>query len=316
MITADAPLTRRHHLLELFSQARQRGVRFARISEVDQLVAERTAAWFLKHDVHGLRLESLLEFAQAEKDIGVFATYLFMDGNHPVTQRHYTFDAQVQAMRRIQAMGHEVGLHIDPLHLIHDRHLPLRSAIVEIFNRFAAEGISFNIGNAHGNTKFNIRDRNGHSSLFEFFEELGRQRDFPVLANLGDEAATLVRSNRVSITDLGFVYWADMPMWSHRNRYIVTHYLSDNMLDKQGTLKVATLPDTVGRYKLLDWHPPTARLAAPVREVVACEPSDDAAPSMPIGAFNVAFDGPECRDWFSRLAGQPVLVLIHPEHYC
>ena len=284
-----------------------------RISDVDRHLKDSKAATFLKHDVHGLALEALIDFAGAQRDAGVLGSYFFMPPDHPVTKRHYSFQRQVAAMHELRGMGHELGLHLDPIELIHETKGSLRQSIHDVLARFAREGIQLPIGNTHGNTAHPMRDQNGHTSAFEFFQELGRQGDYPDLANLPVENAQLIRDHRCSVVDLGFTHWADMPMWSQRHRHIVTHFVSDNLLGKDGTLKFATLPDTNGRYKLMDQHPPRARMPGTVREFVHC---GDADANLPIGSFNVALDEDECERWFGRLANQPVLLLIHPEHYC
>src|SRR3990170_3247886 len=83
---------------------------FARLPEIDNLIDSGKAGLFLKHDVHGLSLKSLIEFASKEKSMNIVATYFFMTPEHPLTKKYYSFKEQIRAMRVIKELGHEVGL--------------------------------------------------------------------------------------------------------------------------------------------------------------------------------------------------------------
>jgi hypothetical protein len=123
---------RRERLFALFDVAKQSGAQFSPISLVNEHVVNRRAAIFLKHDVHGLSLPELIRFARNESKRNIFGTYLFMTPDYPLTQPHYSFEEQCEAMQRIGELGHEVGLHIDPFFLIQSHHSPLGQILSDI----------------------------------------------------------------------------------------------------------------------------------------------------------------------------------------
>ncbi|MEE8585240.1 MAG: hypothetical protein V3T83_10360, partial [Acidobacteriota bacterium] len=261
---------RRSRLFRLLEAARSKGARFARVSEVDGLVERGAPAIYLKHDVHALCLHSLTEFARRERGLGILGSYFFMAPDHPLTRPCYTFAQQARAMRLIRSMGHEIGLHIDPFFLMDCLRMPLPRLLKGVLARFRDEGLQLRVGNLHGNSGFRMLDRNGFETSFDLFREVGRQPDYPVLADLPEETARLIRSSRVSLHEHGFRHWADMPMWSARHGLVVTSYLSDNYLGRRGTLRILVHGDAVARYKLADRQPPHSLAPVAARRYVPC----------------------------------------------
>jgi hypothetical protein len=303
------------NLFDLFDRARAEGIRFAKISEVDGAIAAAEPVLLLKHDVHGLSLDALLAFAAREAQMGIRGTYLFMPRDHPVTARHFDFPAQLEAMEVISELGHELGLHVDPYFQIHQKGRPFADCLREIMDEFAAGGIKLRVGNMHGNSRHKHPDRDGYGTMFDLIEEIGRQPDFPALAAVPEESAALIRANRIRARDFGFTHWGDMPVWSARNGFIVTNFMTDNQLGKQGTIEVLTRSETRAAYLLADRQPPGSRNLGSRRTGIATPAPEETA--RPVHE-RMTFDQEAPRRLCEVLTrgGLPMLFLVHPEHYC
>jgi len=319
MPTSPAPSQiRRKRLFQLLGDAEAAGTTFARLSEIDGFVEAGRPAFILKHDVHGVPLPALLEFAEAERSMGIPGTYFFMAPDHPLTRPAYDFAAQAEAMRAVVAMGHEVGAHLDPYFLMSHCGQSLADVMKDVLARFAGAGVPARFGNMHGNSRHKMPDRDGFGTSFDLFDEIGRQPDHPALAAVPEETAELIRTSRVRLRDLGFTHWADMPLWSSAYGFIVTNFVTDNRLARDGTVEILVHPETRGHYKLADRQPPGSRTPATTRALVPCPAAGDAgaATDPEPGSVVIAFGDEEFERRFRALHSHPVLFLIHPEHYC
>jgi hypothetical protein len=315
---APTPLKqqRRERLLGLFGDALRNGAIFSTVGDTDHHVSAHRAVIAIKHDVHALGLDGLIEFARQEKQLGVVATYFFMAPDHPATLPAYTYGEQSEAMREVAALGHQIGLHLDPYFLITSLGEPLAERILACQDRFAGSGINVTVGNMHGHTGHKHPDNQGYGTSFDLFDEIGRQPDYPALRDVPEASAELVRRNRTSLLKLGFTHWADMPLWSARHGYVHTGFVSDNYLGKQNLIEVLLPAETRGRYGLSAYQPPgSRRRAADARY----ENADNLAIADNTAiATKLDFDS----DAFGQLFGaartslMPAQLLIHPEFYC
>lgn len=306
---------RQERLFALLASMRQAGAAPRRLSEMDACVAEARAGLFLKHDVHGLDLDGLERFAERAAASGIFGSYFFMAPDHPLTAPHYDWPRQARSMRCLREMGHELGLHIDGYFLIDHLGEPLARLLASMLNRFEREGLTLTIGNMHGNSRHKHADLDGFGTMFDLFEELGRQPDYPALARVPEESAALIRANRVSIRDSGFTHWADMPMWSARYGFIVTNFVTDNQLGKRGTIETLVHEESINAYKLCDHQRPGSRTPAPARETIALT-APCTGPFPAAGSEHVNFDSEAIDQRLALMSPHPVLCLLHPEFYC
>ncbi len=304
---------RQDRLFELLRAMVSAGARIAPIGAVDGHVDAGEAALFLKHDVHGLDLGKLLAFARREAAEGWFGSYLFMAPDHPLTGPHYGFSEQARCMHAIRDLGHEIGLHIDPYFLMHHWRLPLARVMERLVERFAGEGIRCTVANMHGNSRHKHADLDGRGTMFDLFDELRRQPDFPELARVPPESAAIIRAERVAARDYGFTHWADMPMWSARHGFVVTHFVTDNQLGKLGTVETLVQEDFWGAYKLCDRQTPGSRTSAAARALVRVH---DEPRETSVGVETLPWASPALAERLRCLARQPTLMLVHPEFYC
>lgn len=307
--------TRRNKLFVLLRSGLDAGINYMPVKDVNFVLQDARPAVFLKHDIHGLNLNNLVEFASEESQMGIHGTYFFMAPNHPDTVKYYNFSAQAQAMKKIQANGHEVGLHIDPYFLIQHHQQSLDQILKDCLSAFRDLGLNVQSMNMHGNTGHKHRDKNGYGTSFELFEEIARQPDFPVLEAMHADSAELVRQNRIRLKDHGISFWADMPIWAAEFGYVVTNFISDNGLGKSGQYELLTHEETANQYAISRYQPPGARNRTQPDSLVTCggKTSLDR-----FGNWKLAFESAELESLFDTkpFVLQPAQILLHPQFYC
>lgn len=304
----------RRKLFDGFRVCKDLGILFDPISTVDSRLEASAGSIFLKHDVHDVALSSCLDLAEEEAALGVFGSYFFMTKCHPRVAGKYEFDEQIKAMHAIRSMGHEIGLHLDPYALIGDTGLCLADALVKSLEDFSCRGIALTVGNMHGNSKHKPIDKNGYNTVFDLFHELGRQQDFPELKSLDHHTADEIRKNRVCLSDFGFDYWADMPLWSKANGFVVTNFLTDNQVGKTGCLDFESYEVTLGSYQVCGSQLPGSRNRTIGRSISLkgwTPMASRRASRSRLSLFDDTFKQ-FCTQSFDAL---PLLFLVHPEFY-
>lgn len=301
-------------LFDLFKSGINQGAIFTQLTSIDDFIDSRKAAIFLKHDIHDLNLDKLVYFAEREAKNNIKATYFFMTLNHPRTRDSYTSADQIDAMKSIQLLGHELGLHIDPYFHMGNSHFPLAEIMKGIINSFSEYGLSFKIGNMHGNTAYKHLDNNGYGTAFDLFEEIGRQADYPVLENVPIHSADIIRKNRVSIRNFNFSYWGDMPMWSGKHGFIVTNFLTDNNLGKRQTMKLVIQKETLSAYQISQEQPPGSLNRNENGKIVPINPVSSVQQIPFMSELKLA--DRMLRNYFCQPESiLPLLFLVHPEFY-
>jgi len=299
---------RQDMLFNLFDRLRANGAPIVPVSAVDDAVDSCRPATLLKHDVHDVDLDAMISLAERENAEEILGTYLFMPEGHPRTRRRYNFEQQLDAARAILSLGHDVGLHIDPFFQIQDSEQNLYTRMTRIKDSFSSHGILLRIGNMHGNSRFKHPDVDGYGTSFDLFAEIERQPDYPDLSRLLPESAALIRANRLSLRDLGFTHWADLPVWSARHGIVASNFLSDNRLGTDGTLELLIRDPTAGAWYLSPRAVPGSReLAEGGRRIEVAQAIRPVS-----GRFRPYDPGLESvLPW-----AVPILFLVHPEFYC
>lgn len=297
----------RGQLFSLLDRLKSTGAGIVPIRNVDTMIEARAPAIFLKHDVHDVDLHSVVAMARDQAAMDIFGTYFFMPFNHPRTRKAYGAEEQREAMREIAAIGHEVGLHLDPYFQIHERQQPLDQILDALRDDFSGLGFDLTVGNTHGNSRHRHVDRDGYGTSFDLFEEVARQRDFPDLAALPEASADLVRANRLRLRDHGFTHWGDTPLWSARWGTVATNYLTDNRFGREGTFEFVVRSETSGAYYLAPHAVPGSRqLAEGGKQLIIGESTDIPSGHVPLAELSMR----EGSAW-----PLPLLILIHPEFY-
>lgn len=308
---------RREQILALLRTAQNAGACFVKLSELDAYIETSRPVWILKHDIHGLPLGSLLDLARREREFGIAGTYFFMAPDHSLTRPFYTYSEQARVMRAIEAMDHEIGVHLDPFYLMHRYGRSTQAVVSMVLKQFADEDVTVGLSNFHGNSKFKMPDYHGYTTAVDLVDELERQPDYPCLAGVPPDTAALIRANRTSLAGLGLTHWGDTRLWSARHGHIVTNYITDNWLEKDASMQFQVYAHAPGQYPALssdDWK------ATVTQEFKASRrPCRVVFPPLKMGPTRLLLGDQACERWFSLLASQPTRIitqiLIHPQHY-
>ncbi|MFI5013595.1 MAG: hypothetical protein ACHQAY_14740 [Hyphomicrobiales bacterium] len=202
--------------LLLLEALRSRGVRFETLHAPDQATARTERLHFIKHDMHH-DLENTLLMAKAEHEIGVHSTFFMMHEN-PINRKYFHAPSTWDGLRRIQDMGHLIGLHVDGFLLI-EQYGDLARGIDAARKTFAEQGISFKIGNTHGNSSY---QKKYDFEPMNFYKEVRRPSN-------STEKRFMDHYGRYSFHDLGFDVWADTAIWTPAGgEWLLDYFVSDN----------------------------------------------------------------------------------------
>jgi hypothetical protein len=125
--------------------------------------------------------------------------------------------------------------------------------------------------------------------------------------------AEILRNNRTNLSLYDINYWGDMPLWSRKNNFIVTNFISDNMLKKQGCLNIVIHEDTIGNYKISNHQPPGSRSVSDAKIYI---PIINSKNNLSKGIFQINFYSNDVDCLFHKLASHAVQFLVHPQFYC
>ena len=154
----------------------------------------------VKHDIHR-DIKRTLRLARLEAERNILGVY-FMMPRHDLNAAYYDLEFCWYALREIQAMGHEIGIHVDPFDSI-TRYGDLYVGIEKSVDEFRTNGLSVSVGNLHGNTKFSYTNM----TAFEMFAEYDVPRSIGAVPQFADCYA------KYSFAEIsrrcGLKYWLD-----------------------------------------------------------------------------------------------------------
>lgn len=301
-------------LFALLELARREGATFSRVQEIDAGVRNAKPALFVKHDIHASPLDAVMKFAEREVRQKIWGTFFFMLPGHPCTQPVYSPGEQLDAMKAIQSMGHEIGVHLDPFYLIHHFKGALQTILLNALEQIRSHGIDIRTGNIHGHTGYKGLDRNGRGTSFDFFEEIQRQPDYPELRDLDPETAGQIRKHRTTLASLGIDCWADTFLWSRRTGCVELPYLSDNDPAKKGAFRLMNLEGVAGHYAVSDRHPPGAMNAPERRHFIPIAAPESAAQLL-TGVTMIPMRISDMEICMAALSKTGAILLLHPQYY-
>jgi hypothetical protein len=149
---------------------------------------------------------------------------------HALNDSWYGTQRMWDALGEIRDLGHEVGLHADPFHLI-TTHGDLYAGLEAALEDFAKHGFAIRAMTLHGDSRAHIKARKLQAN--DFFSDGFRKSKWDGLPPEGQESlAEHVRQyrHRKLFRKLGIEYVADVNL-VHRGQLIVESpmmYLSDN----------------------------------------------------------------------------------------
>ena len=195
----------------------------------------------IKFDIHG-DIVRPVEMARILNRAGVRGLFLIMH-RHALNDSWHGSAQMWDALAEIRDLGHEIGLHADPFHLIathDDLYAGLESALAE----FRARGYPMRTMTLHGDSRAHIKARKLQAN--DFFADEFRKSKWDGIAPEGQEMlAEHVRQykHRKLYRKLGIEYVADVNLVK-KGKLIVREsmmYLSDN----QRRLRIGHVPKRV-----------------------------------------------------------------------
>lgn len=182
----------------------------------------------VKFDIHG-NIRRAYEIAEMLSDIGVPGLFLMMH-RHPLNQEYYDSPLTWRMLKRMQASGHEIGIHADPFLLIResgDLHRGLKEAIIDLRHH----GLTIRSATLHGDTREHIKARGLQAN--DFFRERYRKTRWDGLPPEGEEtlaAHVHQYSHRRIASQFGIEYFPEVNFL--KDGQLLTRdsmlYMSDN----------------------------------------------------------------------------------------
>lgn len=190
----------RHFTLESYGVLLRRliesGVSYETFGSFAEAMKTGRKAHFLKHDIHR-DMPACLAMAELERSLGVKATY-FMMPRHAINSAFYDHEDTWRILRDIEAMGHDIAVHLDLFELYRE-HGDIVQGANAIIQEMRAKGLNIRGANCHGNTRmwqaFQIDQR---VFFKEFFYETS-----------GWDPAWSSLVSRWSWQDIQAEFWAD-----------------------------------------------------------------------------------------------------------
>ncbi|MEI9932816.1 MAG: hypothetical protein WDM89_20340 [Rhizomicrobium sp.] len=121
----------------------------------------------LKLDIHR-GIHRVQEAGRLLQDQGIHGLFLMMH-RHALNADYYDAPATWDILRELVSRGHEVGLHLDPFHMIReygDLHAGIEAALADMHRR----GLAIRAATLHGDTAVHLRARKLFA--YDFFEEM------------------------------------------------------------------------------------------------------------------------------------------------
>jgi hypothetical protein len=182
----------------------------------------------LKFDIHG-DIARPVEMARILNALGVRGLFLVMH-RHALNEDWYGTPRMWDALKEIRDLGHEIGLHADPFHLI-TTHNDLYDGIDAALADMVEHGFKMRVMTLHGDSRAHIKKHKLQAN--DFFADEYRKSKWDGIAPEGQEmlAEHVGRyKHRKLSRRCGIEYVADVNL-VHEGRLIVKlplMYLSDN----------------------------------------------------------------------------------------
>lgn len=121
----------------------------------------------LKFDIHH-SIRRALEIGEILRRQNLPGLFLMMH-RHALSADYYDAPLTWQVLRELEGMGHEVGLHLDPFHIVRQSG-DLDKGVGEALADMRGRGLNIRAATLHGDTAQHLRARNLFA--FDFFKEL------------------------------------------------------------------------------------------------------------------------------------------------
>jgi len=155
-------------LAKLVSTLKNSGIAFLPIDQfADHLRGAPGAFGLVKLDIHH-SIRRALEVGRVLKQQNVHGLYLMMH-RHALSADYYDAPYTWDVLRELAGMGHEIGLHLDPFHMIRE-HGDLYKGVAAALTDMRGRGLTIRAATLHGDTAVHLRARKLFA--YDFFEEM------------------------------------------------------------------------------------------------------------------------------------------------
>ncbi|MFI4997584.1 MAG: hypothetical protein ACHQAQ_17600 [Hyphomicrobiales bacterium] len=220
------------------------GVSFEALGPAAVAGASARRVHFLKHDIHHDLVNTQL-IARAEAEAGIRSSF-FMMPRHRINQKYFDRPETFEVLRKIQELGHQVGLHIDGFAMI-EEFGDLYRGVEAARSLFSKEGIELKIANTHGNSSYQARLK---LETVAFFKELAERPGAEPLRC--EDKFWLEHYARYRLSQMGFELWADTLLWTRQHGLTrCDYYVTDNSTRiKAGDLSTGAFEVVGPKFKI------------------------------------------------------------------
>jgi len=166
--TPRADRFRQNELAKLVSTLGSSGAAFLPVDQfAERLKSAPGAFGLVKLDIHH-SIRRALEVGRLLKQQNACGLYLMMH-RHALSADYYDAPYTWEVLHELASMGHEIGLHLDPFHMIRE-YGDLYKGTAEALADMRGRGLAIRAATLHGDTSVHLRARKLFA--FDFFEEM------------------------------------------------------------------------------------------------------------------------------------------------
>ncbi|HVU22313.1 MAG TPA: hypothetical protein VHE09_16405, partial [Rhizomicrobium sp.] len=166
--TPRADRFRQDEVANLVATLKNSGTGFVAVDQfAERLKGAPGAVGLVKLDIHH-SIRRALELGRLLKEQNVQGLYLIMH-RHALSADYYDAPYTWEVLRELAGMGHEIGLHLDPFHMIRE-YGDLYKGTEEALADMRGRGLTIRAATLHGDTAVHLRARKLFA--YDFFTEM------------------------------------------------------------------------------------------------------------------------------------------------
>jgi hypothetical protein len=206
----------------------------------------------LKFDIHG-NIRRAYEIADMLRNMDLPGLFLMMH-RHPLNQDYFDQPTTWRMLKRIQSVGHEIGIHADPFCLIRE-YGELHQGFEEAVAHLRERGLNIRSVTLHGDTREHIKARGLQAN--DFFKEKYRRTKWDGKPPEG-EGALAAHTYKYSYEWLsehaGLEYFAEVNFLQHGK--LITRESMMYVSDNARAIRVSSIPKYISQPDVVSAEKP------------------------------------------------------------